>query len=173
MRDDFDIENGESKRLRFAAMDSRRRNWQLWIGFLLSLIALVVYVAGFQTTRKIFWLSAALFVVAALLLIGGTKYARRQPEVYRGRRTGPILVGVSVLLLTLFGFMTVMVSKYFPAAANAPRVGDKAPEFALLNTTSARVTLGQLISGSASPGAGPGSARSPRGILLVFYRGYW
>jgi len=147
-------------------MDSRRRNWRLWVGFLLSLIALVVYVAGFQTTRKIFWLSAALFVLAAWLLVDGIKFARRQPEVYRGRRSGPILAGVSLLLVALFAFMTLMAAKYFPPAANAPKVGDKAPEFALLNTSSASVTLGQLLSGSAS-------ARTQRGVLLIFYRGYW
>ncbi|HWY70660.1 MAG TPA: hypothetical protein VNX88_18480 [Terriglobales bacterium] len=154
-------------------MDSRRRNWTLWAGFLLSLIALLIYVLGFQITRSVFWLSAALFVVAVWLLVSGFKRARREPELYRGRRAGPILATLSVVLVALFGFMTVMVTKYFPAAANAPKVGSRAPEFALLNTSSSPVTLGQLLSGSALPGNASGSARGPRGILLVFYRGYW
>lgn len=154
-------------------MDSRRRNWRLWIGFLLSFVALAVYMAGFLSTRKIIWLSLAVFVVAAWLLLSGIRSARRQPELYRGRRASTILGGLSVVLLALFVFMAIMVSKYFPPSANAPKVGDKAPDFALLNTSSSQVTLGQLLPGSASPGVASVSTRNSRGILLIFYRGYW
>ena len=160
-------------KVKMRPMDSTRRNWSLWAGLLVSLIALLTYVFGFQTTRRIFWLSVALFILAAWLLVKGINRARSQPGLYRGRRAGPILATLSLLLAGLFGFMTFMVSKHFPEALNAPKVGDKAPEFALLNTDGSPVTLGQLLSSSGSSGTASGSARSPRGILLVFYRGYW
>ena len=54
-------------------------------------------------------------------------------------------------------------------AAGAPRVGDKAPEFMLADTSGKMVALSTLLS-EPIPGKVGGK---PRGVLLVFYRGYW
>ena len=54
-------------------------------------------------------------------------------------------------------------------AAGAPRVGDKAPEFMLADTSGKMVALSTLLS-EPMPGMEGGK---PRGVLLVFYRGYW
>jgi peroxiredoxin len=49
-----------------------------------------------------------------------------------------------------------------PASPAAPAVGAKAPDFTLPDTNNRPVTLAQLL-------AAPGS----KGVILVFYRGYW
>ena len=48
-----------------------------------------------------------------------------------------------------------------PLSPTAPRVGQKAPDFTLVDSTRHQVSLAQLL------------ASSPRGVLLIFYRGYW
>jgi hypothetical protein len=51
----------------------------------------------------------------------------------------------------------------------APKVGDKAPDFALPDTQNRTVRLSELLAGPA-----PGMAeRKGTWVLLVFYRGYW
>jgi peroxiredoxin len=53
-----------------------------------------------------------------------------------------------------------------PAARGAPRVGQKAPEFALSDTNGKTVTLAELLST-------PIKGKPAKGVLLIFYRGYW
>ena len=48
-----------------------------------------------------------------------------------------------------------------PASPNAPRAGQKAPDFALLDSMRREASLSELL------------ASSPRGVLLVSYRGHW
>ena len=50
-----------------------------------------------------------------------------------------------------------------PKSAGAPKVGEKAPDFQLPDTTGRTVALSQL------------RAKGPQGswVLLVFYRGFW
>jgi len=60
-------------------------------------------------------------------------------------------------------------SRQLPVAADAPAVGDRAPEFALADTTGRMVALSMLLS-EPMPGI---QGEKPRGVLLVFYRGYW
>jgi peroxiredoxin len=47
-----------------------------------------------------------------------------------------------------------------PASAGAPRVGQKAPDFLLLDQNAKPVGLGDLLSNS-------------KGAVLIFYRGFW
>ena len=152
-------------------MNTKRWNWRLWVGFGVSLLALLSYFFFFQTTRDVLWVSLALFVPAGALLVSGLKRAFAQPQSYRGKVAGPILTGTSVLILGLFGFSIYVVSKSFPLARNAPKVGQKAPEFALVDSAGKPVSLAQVLAAPMSDSSG--AMRAPKGVLLVFYRGYW
>lgn len=141
-------------------------NWRLWVGFAVSAIALLIYVLEFEATRRIVWLSAALCIVSIVLLIAGLRRAFSQPDAYRGKVAGPVLTVLSVLVIAGFAFFSYEVPKGYASAHNTPRVGDRAPEFALADSNGNAVALKQLLSNS-------GNGRAQRGVLLVFYRGYW
>ena len=150
-------------------MQAKAWNWRLWLGFVIVLLAPFAFFLLFETVRGAFWISVALFVVAIVLLAGGLRRAFAQPESYRGKIAGPILSVFAVVMIGLFGFGNYMMRQAYSQARNAPRVGDKAPEFALTDTSGRKVTIAQLLSTSLPAGA----ARTPHGVLLVFYRGYW
>jgi hypothetical protein len=154
-------------------MNSKLWNWRLWAGFAVSLLALLSYVFLFQITRSVFWLSLLLFAFAIALLFSGLKRAFAQPESYRGKIAGPILTALSVLVLALFGLATYGISRAFAVAANAPKIGQKAPEFTLVDANHNSVTLAQLLSAPIPAAGATGAAHPPKGVLLVFYRGYW
>jgi hypothetical protein len=146
-------------------------NWRLWVGFLVSLLALFIYILLLQKTRSIFWGSLALFVVSAALIVSGLKRAFSQPQAYRGKVAGPIFAVLGVLVLGVFGWGSYMATKLFAKAAHAPQVGQKAPEFITVDSKGNSVALAQLLTTSITDSSG--AARTPKGILLVFYRGYW
>jgi hypothetical protein len=64
----------------------------------------------------------------------------------------------------VFGFF--VFARWLPPSKGAPQVGQKAPEFLLMDTTGKSVSLGELLST-------PINGNAPKGVLLVFYRGYW
>ena len=151
-------------------MNKKLWNWRLWIGFAIAVLAFAVYVAVFKSTRDVLWISLAFFFLSAVLLITGLQRAYGRRELYRGQVAGPILAGSSALLLVVFGVTSNQVSKHFPMAHHAPKVGQVAPEFKLVNTAGASVTLADLL---ATPVAQTAGARAPKGVLLVFYRSHW
>ena len=120
---------------------SRKWNWRIWSGFLLA--------------------------AAGGLLVAGLRSAFANPEVYRGKIVGLILAVLSFGAAGLFAYATLYASRQLPAAAGAPAVGDRAPEFALADTTGRMVALSMLLS-EPMPGIQGGK---PRGVLLIFYRG--
>src|SRR5258708_4057552 len=146
-------------------------NWRLWVGFALSLVALLGYVFVFLTTRDVFWASVALFVLAGWLLVTGLMRAFKQPQCYRGRIAGPILTMSSVVIVGLFALLSYTVTKSFPLAHNAPKVGQKAPQFTVVDSSGKATSLAQLLAEPIADASGV--ARPPKGVLLVFYRGYW
>ncbi len=152
-------------------MNSRSWNWRLWVGFAISVLAVVVYVELFLITRAVFWLSLGLFLIAAVLFFSGLKLAFKEPQSYRGKVAGPILATLSVGVLALFGLGVYMVSKSFPKALNAPKVGEKAPAFTLVDANNHEVSLAQLVSTPITDASG--GSRPAKGVLVVFYRGYW
>ena len=152
-------------------MNPKAWNWHLWTGFVLSLLALFGYMFLFEMTRSVLWVGLALCIAAVCLLVLGLRRAFAQPDVYRGKVAGPILAIFSALIICAFGFCSYMMPKAYAAAHNAPKVGQKAPELALTDTNGNPVKLGDLLS-STLPSTS-GAARAPRGVLLVFYRGYW
>lgn len=149
----------------------KRLNWPLWAGFLVSIIAFFSFFAffvNFPITRDFPWANLLLFGLAAILLLIGLRRAYREPTLYRGKIFGPILTVLSVVVFALFSYGVFVASRQLPAAHGAPQVGQKAPEFSLLDTTGKPASLSQLLSAPL-----PGAAQTPKGVLLVFYRGYW
>jgi hypothetical protein len=146
-----------------------RRNGALWAGFLLMLLAVLsnaLFFIGVPGQQALPWLSLLLSVIALVFVVLGLKRVFGQPPVYRGKVSAVILSIVSLLLFG-FGLIAFYSGRHIPAAAGAPRVGEKAPEFSLADSDGKPVSLSQLLSGPAA-----GSPHQ-KGILLVFYRGYW
>src|SRR5712692_5157133 len=161
-------------------MNSRKFNWLVLAGFLVCVIAFLsffFFFVKFPVTRDFPWANLLLFGLAAILLVIGLQRAFTQAEAYRGKIFGPILAALSVAIFGFFAFIIFVESKGLPAARGAPQVGQKAPEFPLVDTNGRSVNLSELLTApmsGASSVAGPSaSGRTPKGVLLVFYRGYW
>jgi hypothetical protein len=153
-----------------------KRSWNpaLWAGFLLTVTAFLSYVLVFYRypiTRDIPWVNWLLFAAAVMLLFAGLRRAFRQPQLYRGKIFGPILGTLSLLVLALFGATIFYFSRQLPQSTRAPRVGSQAPGFTLTDTHGNAVTLANLLSSPIDPG-NPASPK-PKGVVLIFYRGYW
>jgi hypothetical protein len=152
-------------------MTKRRWNWWLWIGFLISLLAVPSYLFYFDrypVTRDIPWVTFVMLAIGAVLLVVGISRAFGKPLEYRGKIFGPILGVVSLVIMGLFGFLVFHLTRQLPASNGAPRVGQKAPEFVLPDTNNQPVSLSSLLSTPMPP-----SNVSPKGVVLIFYRGYW
>lgn len=152
-------------------MASKLWNWRLWAGFALSILAFAGYVLRVNETRAVVWPALLLFAVAAALLVSGLKRRSREPELYRAQVAGYVLTTLSILIFALFGFVVYQVSRVFPDAKNAPQIGQRAPGFSLVDANGRNFTLAQLLSTPITNS--DSAARSPKGVLVVFYRGYW
>jgi cytochrome oxidase Cu insertion factor (SCO1/SenC/PrrC family) len=84
-----------------------------------------------------------------------------------GKVSASLLAALSVLIAGLFVFYNFSFSAQLPESAGAPKVGEKAPDFALPDQDGREVKLSELV---ASLGTESGKDRY---VLLVFYRGYW
>ena len=149
-------------------MKVRRFNWPLWLGFLLSIATFFSYFAVFvwhPVTRDFPWANLLLFLVAAVLLFLGVRRAfasdRRVSKIVAAIVT---MLGVVVIGFFLFAFF--IGGRALPASTNAPQVGQKAPDFMLTDSGGKTVSLNELLSS-------PINGTAPKGVLLVFYRGYW
>jgi hypothetical protein len=152
--------------------DQRRRNWPLWGGivFLLATAGInVPQLYALDIPQGILpWLGLAVPAAAVGCFVVGVRRAFAQPEIYRGKIAGSIL---SVIALLLFAGSVWLFShaRDVPPSSSAPKVGQKAPDFTLTNTSGQPVTLNALLSMPIDSATG---AR-PKAVLLVFYRGYW
>lgn len=146
----------------------RRRNFLPLAGFLVCLVAFLSYFLffyQFPLTRDVPWASWILFGIGLALLAVGISRAFRRREIYRGRILGPVLGVLSVAVLGLFLFATMVGSRDLPEAAGAPRVGEKVPDFVLQDSAGQSVRLYELLGREVG---GSGSW-----VILIFYRGYW
>ena len=142
-----------------------------WAGFLLALVGFVSYLFvfyRFPVTRDVPWVSFLLFAAALACAAAGLRRAYGRPPAYRGRISASILAALSVAIVALFCYGVFAGSRNLPASAGSPRVGQQAPGFTLPDSTGRQVSLAALL--SQPMGA---AARRPKGVLLVFYRGYW
>jgi hypothetical protein len=112
------------------------------------------------------WANFLIFAIGLLFLFAGLRRAFTQPHLYRGKIVGPILATLSVAALGFFCLMIFSLGKHLPASALAPKVGQKAPDFALADTSGRTVSLASLLTTADA-------SHPAKGVLLVFYRGYW
>lgn len=147
----------------------KKFNWQIWAGFFLTFLAFLSYPFLFiewPITRDFPWASLLLFAVALLLLIIGLRRAFQPGRRLISKIVAPLLATVGVLLIGFFIFIALIQSRWLPASQAAPSVGQKAPEFNLTDTNNQPVTLASLLTQ-------PINNKPPKGVLLIFYRGYW
>jgi len=152
-------------------MERRRRNWHLWAGFLLCIAGVLSYFllfVRFPTTRDVPWANFIILAAGVLFLASGLRRTFGQPQQFRGRIVGPILAVLGLAAVGFFCFLIFYATKQLPKSAGAPRVGQKAPDFVLKDSNNKEVSLAGLISTPL-----PTSHAAPKGVLLVFYRGYW
>src|SRR5690349_2965213 len=144
-----------------ASLMRRKWNWPLWVGFVVAVGGLFSYewFAQFPITRDFPWANLLLFGIGAALLLVGLFRAFGRPQLYRGKIFGSVFIAIASLLFAFFSYEIFYVLKQVPLSAQAPRVGQKAPEFSLLNQDGKTVALTDLL--------------SPNGAVLIFYRGYW
>lgn len=152
-------------------MNIRRFNWPLWVGFLLTLGAFMSYFAvfvWFPVTRDFPWANLLLFIIAGVLLFAGFRrgFAADRPHPTRSKIVTSIVGGLSALVFAFFVFAIFIAARWLPASAGAPQVGQKVPDFTLTDTTGKSVSLNELLTS-------PVNGNAPKGVLLVFYRGYW
>ena len=137
-------------------------NWLLWVGFVVAVAGLFSYgfFVRFPITRDFPWANLLLFGIGDALLIVGLFRAFGRPQLYRGKIFGSILTAIALFLFAFFSYEIFYVLRQVPLSANAPRLGEKAPDFMLLDQNEQPVGLGDLLSGS-------------RAVVLIFYRGFW
>lgn len=152
-------------------MTARRFNWPLWVGFLLTLAAFMTYFSVFvwyPATRDFPWANLLIFLLAGVLLFAGVRrgFASDRSHPTRSKIVTSIVSVLSLAVFAFFVFAVFIAARWLPASEGAPQVGQKAPDFSLTDTTGKQVSLNELLST-------PINGSAPKGVLLVFYRGYW
>ena len=144
----------------------RKWNWPIWIGFVVAVGGLFFYgfFAQFPMTRDFPWANLLLFGIGAALLIVGLFRAFGRPQRYRGKVFGSIFSAVALLFFAFFCYEIFYMLRQVPASSGAPRVGQKAPDFILLDQNGNPVGMGDLLRGPSGP---------PKAVALIFYRGFW
>ena len=141
---------------------TRKWNWPIWVGFFVALGGLFSYefFVRFPITRDFPWANLLLFGIGAALLIFGLFRAFGRPQLYRGKIFGPVLAAIGLFFFAFFSYEIFYVVRQVPLSAHAPRLGEQAPDFLLLDQNAMPVGLGDLLSGS-------------KAVVLIFYRGFW
>ena len=154
----------------------RKINWPLWLGLVTSVFALMSYpfiFVNWETTRDFPWANIILFILAVALLFIGVGRAYAPGRRLFSKIIAPVVATVSLLALAMFIFTTLIAGRWLPRSTNAPQVGQKAPDFTLTDTNNRRVSLSDLLSRPVSPSQLDIPDKPPKGVLLIFYRGYW
>jgi hypothetical protein len=151
----------------------RQRNWFLWTGAIVLVLAfglgVLPFVAQFPGQGALPWLDLLVSILAVVLVILGLRVAIREPRRYRGKAMGWVFTAVSSLLL-VFSCLAFYGARQIPQANAAPHIGQKAPDFELKDTSGKNISLAQLL---AEPLDAAQTGSRPKAVLLVFYRGYW
>jgi len=156
------------------ALTQRRRNGPLLAGVALLFLTILsnvpmlygLQVPSVQTVLP--WVSLVLPGIGLICFIVGLRRAFGQPAIYRGKVWGSI-VGVLSLLLFAGSVWGYRHAKDLPVSSKSPQIGQKAPDFTLPDTSGAPVSLSALLTTPIDAASG----KTPKAVLLVFYRGYW
>jgi hypothetical protein len=147
----------------------RKINWPVWLGLLLSVFALFSYPLLFvrwPATRDFPWANIALFLVADVLLMVGMRRAFAQGRHLLSKIVASVVTAISALVLAMFILVAFVGARWLPPSTGAPQVSQKAPEFTLKDTSNKPESLAELL-------MQPINNKPARGVLLIFYRGYW
>ena len=147
----------------------KKFNWALWAGFLLTLFAFLSYSLLFiawPITRDFPWVNLILFAIAMVLLFLGLRRAFKPDKRIVSKIFASLAAALGLLMMAALLFSVLVFGRWVPASVGAPQVGQKAPDFTLTDSNSKPVTLAQLLSE-------PINNKPPKGVLLIFYRGYW
>lgn len=150
-------------------MPIRKLNWPLWAGFILSLVAFLSYPAlfiRFPSTRNFPWANLILAAIALILLVIGVRKAFRPDRPRRSKVAGVVLPVLGILGMGMFFFTFFVFARMIPPAKDAPQVGQAAPDFTLADSDGKKVSLAELTKA-------PIDGKPTKGVLLIFYRGYW
>ena len=152
-------------------MNVRRINWPLWAGLLLTFAAFMSYFfvfVWFPITRDFPWANFVLFLLAGVLLFMGLRrdFASDRRHPTRSKIISVLVSAFSIFVIGLFVFAYFVGGRQLPASKGAPQVGQRAPDFTLPDTTGKQTSLNELMTA-------PINSKTPRGVLLIFYRGYW
>jgi O-antigen/teichoic acid export membrane protein len=135
------------------------KSWtKVALGVTLTIFAFASYLlffVRFPITRDVPWVPFTLFVIAIVLMISGVRSATR-------KLAPSIVSGVAIAFIAFIAVFGFAFTRHIPSSRNAPAVGQRAPEFTARDTSGRRVALSQLL---AAPGT--------RGVIVVFFRGYW
>ncbi len=162
----MDLADGGNK------IDMKRKwNWPIWVGFIITVGGLFSYefFAQFPVTRDFPWANLLLFAASGIFLVLGLFRAFGKPQLYRGKIFGPILAILGVVVFGFFSYVIFYELHQVPPSTGAPRVGEKAPTFTLLDENDKPISLADLLS-SRTPSTSTARANE---VLLIFYRGFW
>ena len=147
----------------------KKFNWQLWAGFVLTLFSFLSYpflFIDYPLLRDFPWLNLILFAVALVFLILGVRRAFQPGRKSISKVSAVIVATLGVLIMAFFLFVAFIEARRLPASAGAPQLGQKAPDFTLTDINNKPVALADLLTQ-------PINNKPPKGVLLIFYRGYW
>lgn len=150
-------------------MAGGRFNWAILSGFLVTLFAFVSYpfiFVRYPITRDFPWANLLLFAVGLVLVLVGIRRAFAPDRRLWAKILSTFAATLSVVIFGFFLFLIFSMTKHLPKSQGAPQVGQKAPEFTLPNQVGKPVSLAELLSA-------PVNGAAPKGVVLVFYRGYW
>lgn len=141
----------------------------LWWGIVITVIGALsngLYFLYLPGQAAFPWINLVVPIAGLLIVIAGVWRAFADPERYGGKWLGVVFAVICLVLAggSTFGFLH---ARDLPKSAGAPRVGQKAPDFALVKSNGETVSLAQLLSGSGQ------RSEPPKAVLLIFYRGYW
>ncbi len=80
------------------------------------------------------------------------------------------LAGLALMLVLGLAAGAEASRAQLPPSKGAPKVGEKAPEFTLPDSSGKPVKLSELLSAPLGDAA---EQKKPAWLLLLFYRGYW
>jgi xanthine/uracil/vitamin C permease (AzgA family) len=143
-------------------------NWPIWSSLPLAIATLYSYPFVFvrwPITRDVPWVNLLLGAAAVTLAIAGVR--RSFSRSWIARATGVVVAAATVAGVGLFVYNVLILARELPVSAHAPGVGQQAPEFTLPDLNNQPVSLTRLRTTPL------GGSRLPRGVLLIFYRGYW